>query len=515
MNLPATLPNIEEIVSGHDKAFELYAAAFEKISEAQAAIERAYAAISEVTPGAKFHNATDAKEVSEFHDAVRLPDRDVYLSVARKLLTLRCWHYVVDRCGLRQLMDAKAKEELDGQLRYVTERSRGRNDLITDEELAKGPPPFTEENVTATIRRFSADAGMIWRRGIANAFSQFDRRFRSHDGFKVGHRVILTYFVDSGGYLRTYDKSAELFRDIERTFQILDGVDPLNARSDFLYQIETERKAVGLGWKPGQSEHVNPYFKIRIFMNGNAHLWFTRDDLVEKVNKELAAHYGEVIGDGQTQEPDPLENRALTPARAFGFYPTPDDLSRKIAERVPYSETPLRILEPSAGTGNLAYAVAAGREVVTVDKWDDVTNKRIRETETIRHRVDAVEIQPKLATELRNSGKLNRVISGDFLKITPADIRELYDGVVMNPPFDRERDIDHVTHALKFLKPDGWLLAIMSAGTEFRETRKAAAFRKLLADRKGWMIDLPAGSFADVGTNVNTVLVGFGLRKGW
>jgi hypothetical protein len=83
----------------------------------------------------------------------------------------------------------------------------------------------------------------------------------------------------------------------------------------------------------------------------------------------------------------------------------------------------------------------------------------------------------------------------------------------MNPPFDDERDIDHVTHALKFIKPDGWLLAIMSAGVEFRETRKATAFRKLIETRKGWMVDLPAGSFASVGTYVNTVLVGFGLSR--
>lgn len=75
----------------------------------------------------------------------------------------------------------------------------------------------------------------------------------------------------------------------------------------------------------------------------------------------------------------------------------------------------------------------------------------------------------------------------------------------MNPPFDRERDIDHVVHALKFLKPDGYLIAIMSAGTEFRETRKAIAFRKLIADMRGKFRDLPRLSFASVGTNCNTI----------
>jgi hypothetical protein len=86
--------------------------------------------------------------------------------------------------------------------------------------------------------------------------------------------------------------------------------------------------------------------------------------------------------------------------------------------------------------------------------------------------VDCVEVQPHLAEALRNEGIYRSVRGCDFLLLKP-DPANLYDRVVMNPPFDRERDIDHVMHALSFLKLDGFLIAIMSAGTEFRETRKA------------------------------------------
>lgn len=65
--------------------------------------------------------------------------------------------------------------------------------------------------------------------------------------------------------------------------------------------------------------------------------------------------------------------------------------------------------------------------------------------------------------------------------------------------YDRIREIDDFRKAVA--------LAIMSAGTEFRETRKAAAFRKLVADNGGAFEDMPAGSFAEVGTYVNTVIV--------
>ena len=178
------------------------------------------------------------------------------------------------------------------------------------------------------------------------------------------------------------------------------------------------------------------------------------------------------------------------------------EAAEQLLRHVPYGEAPRRILEPSAGTGNLAFLAAQPREV---GSWN--------ERRKVRDIVDAIEIQPDLAAKLRDSGRLNSVTCGDFLRIEPNGT--LYDGVIMNPPFDRQRDIDHVTHALKFIKSDGFLLAIMSAGVEFRETAKAAAFRKLLDTRKGWIVDLPDGAFAPVGTYVNTVLVGIGARKAW
>lgn len=58
----------------------------------------------------------------------------------------------------------------------------------------------------------------------------------------------------------------------------------------------------------------------------------------------------------------------------------------------------------------------------------------------------------------------------------------------------------------------------MSAGTEFRETRKAIAFRELIEAKKGVWRDLPAGSFAASGTYVNTVILRFnnnGEKRWW
>ncbi|MEQ9153494.1 MAG: DUF4942 domain-containing protein [Bauldia litoralis] len=337
--------------------------------------------------------------------------------------------------------------------------------------------------IYATLQRFAADSGMIFRRGIAAAFSELDRRFRSHDGFKVGSRVILDRAFDDSGHWNFYTRKRDVLIDIERTFYVLDD-ERQPSYGGVVHAIDNARRG---SWGARQIEVECRYFRVRIFQNGNMHLWFTRRDLVEQVNKLLAEHYGEVIGDGRANDESDLFRHKTTPARRWGFFPTPDDTADTIVAdgylyRAP-DKAPLRVLEPSAGTGQLA--------------------RRCVEKSAI---VDCVEVQPELADQLRAEGIYHRVVCADFLAMTP-DPAQLYDRIIMNPPFDLERDVDHVVHALDFLASDGLLVAIMSAGTEFRETRKVTHFRALMNRLNARWRDLPAGSFASVGTYVNTLYV--------
>lgn len=165
-----------------------------------------------------------------------------------------------------------------------------------------------------------------------------------------------------------------------------------------------------------------------------------------------------------------------------------------------YEAPDLAIFEPSAGTGNLARPLTSAtefREDVSSVGWQSYAAKP---------KIDCVETQPDLAEKLKAEGIYNCVIAADFLALKP-DSTSLNDRVVMNPPFDRERVIDHVMHALSFLKPGGQLVAVMSAGTEFRQTRKSIAFGGLMQKWNAKWTDLPVGSFSDVDTNVNTLIL--------
>jgi 2'-5' RNA ligase len=96
-------------------------------------------------------------------------------------------------------------------------------------------------------------------------------------------------------------------------------------------------------------------------------------------------------------------------------------------------------------------------------------------------------------------------------KDIPDETPGTYDRIVMNPPFERGQDMDHVRHAFDLLKPGGRMVAIMSEGSFSRSDRKATEFRDWLEAQGGENEKLPAGSFtgkdAQRQTGVSTRLV--------
>lgn len=449
MNEIALRTTMGEIEGHRTRALELFGRAFD-------CLEDGYRAAKLAAPHETLYLFDDAVK----RDLVG-SNREQFVAAVRKRVDAAVWNHLLTHMGLEKLMDATARSDF-------------RKTLQTD------PPEATAENCFATMRDLVDDSGMIFRRGIATAFSKLDRRFRSHDGFKLGARIVLSYaFRDFGGWCRSHD---ETLRDIERVFLVLDGKPHPEWSASFAGQINSHGK------RPFEVE--NDYFRLKAFKNGNAHLWFKRDDLVRRVNLLLAEYYGETIGEGaDVAKANAPPERSRAVARTLSFFETPAELARELVEfaQVKPGE---RFLEPSAGLGRIARAA--------IDRGA---------------RVHCVELEPGRAAELRRLPGVAWVACADFLELDPP--RELFDRIVMNPPFDAGRDIDHVVRALDWLKPDGVLVAVMSAGVEYREDARTTAFRELVKRRGGHWRELPARSFAESGTNVNTVKVAIGLGRYW
>jgi predicted RNA methylase len=169
------------------------------------------------------------------------------------------------------------------------------------------------------------------------------------------------------------------------------------------------------------------------------------------------------------------------------LFPTPPELAaRMVAEADIHAD--MRILEPSAGTGRILDALkAAGHLGACI--------------------VRAVEINRQMADRLAYAYPGAVVDCADFLSIDPANWCDPFDCILMNPPFADGADVAHVVHAMRFLKPGGRLVAVMSSGVSFRSDRRTVEFRRLIDELGGTFEALPADTFKASGTGVNTVLL--------
>lgn len=168
----------------------------------------------------------------------------------------------------------------------------------------------------------------------------------------------------------------------------------------------------------------------------------------------------------------------ITTSRDMGYFPTPPAVIARLLAAANLAPG-LLVLEPSAGTGELAAAVAGTGAVV-----------------------DVIEINAAYAETTLLRGCTRQGLVEDFLSVPPSPV---YDRVVMNPPFARQADITHVRHALCFLRPGGLLVSVMSDGVTFRAGR-AEKFRALVKGLGGSIEPLPLGSFAPSGTAVQAVV---------
>lgn len=199
-----------------------------------------------------------------------------------------------------------------------------------------------------------------------------------------------------------------------------------------------------------------------------------------KWSKKLKAH----VFDGDAAEaiePLILTGEYSRPKQDFGQFDSPEAVVGRVIA-LACIEPGMAVLEPSAGIGNIAKAAERAGGVVT-----------------------AIEVDAKRCAMLSGVPKLT-AHNHDFLQSTPS---RHFDRVVMNPPFAKQADIQHVLHAAKFLKQGGRLVSVMSAAVMFRENRLATEFRAFVDAHGGSFERLPDRAFEESGTSVNTCIVSF------
>ncbi len=196
---------------------------------------------------------------------------------------------------------------------------------------------------------------------------------------------------------------------------------------------------------------------------------------------EARGEHMQAIGERFATLADPASKPRVV--QAFNLFNTPEALAARLAGM--FSRFG-RTLEPSAGLGRLYKAVRA------IDQACPIT--------LIEQAPDCCR-ELYLATEADEQAKL---VQGDFLEQDPQRLG-LFDSIIANPPYKMWRDIRHISRMRDFLAPGGRLVSLCANGPRQREKLRP------IADQ--W-IELPPGSFASEGTQVDVAIVVIDKPKG-
>jgi phospholipid N-methyltransferase len=171
-----------------------------------------------------------------------------------------------------------------------------------------------------------------------------------------------------------------------------------------------------------------------------------------------------------------------------GFFPTPLPVAEQLVT-LACIEPGHRILEPSAGSGNLIDAILQSSGNVQLSYCE----MNCFLLDLLREKYDGKDF-------VHFAGR-------DFMELDPAHSGQQFDRIVMNPPFERGQDIDHIFHAYRMLAPKGILTAIVSAGVFHRKDKKTLGFRKLLEQAQAFVQQLPGDAFKSSGTMTQCTIV--------
>lgn len=206
---------------------------------------------------------------------------------------------------------------------------------------------------------------------------------------------------------------------------------------------------------------------------------------------------GHVFEEPANEISDMLEGCIVTglaiPLRPSGYFKTPRAVAEHMCDLAGIHKD-MKVLEPSGGSGDLANVIATRKPCTLIIIEKDFKLIRVLEEKFWRH--PKVDRPPYI-----------QIIEGDFF-----DHNEKYDAIVMNPPFIRLSEIDHIMHAWDCLTFSGKVVSVASSSITFRREKKAVVFREFL-NQNGRIEELPEGSFKDSGTMVKSVLVVLEKRR--
>ncbi|MFW6344799.1 MAG: DUF4942 domain-containing protein [Halomonas sp.] len=179
------------------------------------------------------------------------------------------WMLLLKRSRMAELMSHQDKEAYYKQLRDK-------------------PPALTRESVVGTFTELFGNRQATWRRSVVELFAGLAGRYKSHDPFKVGRRMILPNALGWAGW-SFYTHADDKVDDLQRVIHVIQGKEPPTSEEQWSRLIDRARRDGAKGWQAGT------LVEFRWFKNGSLHIWMQDDTITDAINEIIAEHYGAAL----------------------------------------------------------------------------------------------------------------------------------------------------------------------------------------------------------------------------
>lgn len=178
----------------------------------------------------------------------------------------QAWRVIFDRSGMKKVLSMKRREELDKQLH----------------EDGAGLPDVTPENILALIQDGMAKATDYASEAAYEVFDwlrPWSNKHKTNERWKVGQKVVITGAVETGWGMTSKHRvryySQKNLIALDNVFHMLDGRGPIKGYNGPLIDA-IQASTTGTG--------ETDFFEFKCFKNGNLHLKFKKQDLVDRLN---------------------------------------------------------------------------------------------------------------------------------------------------------------------------------------------------------------------------------------
>ncbi len=411
-------------------------------------------------------------------------DRDIKDKI--KKADVDFWEYLIERAGVCDSMTVKARDDYMKRIREKAPKFEPKAIAALRENADRLYAEGYEQTIKEVHRQF-----------IGCAYNSGDRNFRKKDNLqKIENQFRIDGPIYWYGMMGRFDlRDGGCLEDLLTACYLMDDKPKQShARNFYSTAYATFRDSK-------DDTVITPYFTVKAYKNGNQKITWNPDQqkILDKINR-FGAEGQEALGDAlrKRYKPSHFPHKGYDPETVIEnfdggpdlqFYPTPPELVERLLELADLRPG-LRCLEPEIGDG------AIGLPMLEIVLGDEPMGNG---------GVQGFEIDHDRAVSLTSRNLPGLWVENvSFLSVKP-ETWGVFERIVMNPPFHNQADAIHVLHALRFLAPDGGLVAVMGAGIESSQTRTAKALRAAVQARGGRFEENPAGTFKAAGTMVRTV----------